>query len=78
MLFAFHRWSKESQIPLEHEDGKKIKALRTYILNVDCEGDKKRPSIYNLHTSHHSHHGLGGYSKLINGLRAAASGAFVC
>ena len=28
--------------------------------------------------SHHSHHGLGGYSKLTNGLRAAASGAFVC
>ena len=25
-----------------------------------------------------SHHGLGGYSKLINGLRGAASGAFVC
>ena len=34
--------------------------------------------VVNLHTSHHSHHGLGGYSKLINGLRAAASGAFVC
>ena len=34
--------------------------------------------VANLHTSHHSHHGLGGYSKLINGLRAAASGAFVC
>jgi len=33
--------------------------------------------MVNLHTSHHSHHGLGGYSKLINGLRAAASGAFV-
>ena len=28
-----------------------------------------------LNTSHHSHHGLGGYSKLIIGLRAAASGA---
>ena len=27
---------------------------------------------------HHSHHGLGRYSKLINRLRAAASGAFVC
>ena len=31
--------------------------------------------MVNLHTSHH---GLGGYSKLINGLRAAATGAFVC
>ena len=31
--------------------------------------------MVNLHTSHH---GLGGYSKLINGLRAAASCAFVC
>ena len=32
------------------------------------------------HTSftHHSHHGLGGYSKLKNGLRAAVSGAIVC
>ena len=38
---------------------------------------KKRETV-NLHTSHHSHHGVGGYSKLINGLRAAASGAFVC
>ena len=27
---------------------------------------------------HHSHHGLGRYSKLIDRLRAAASGAFVC
>ena len=27
---------------------------------------------------HHSHHGLGRYSKLTNGLRADASGAFVC
>ena len=26
--------------------------------------------------AHQSHHGLGGYSKLINGLRAAVSGAF--
>ena len=34
--------------------------------------------VVNLHTSHHSHHELGGYSKIINGLRAAASGAFVC
>ena len=34
--------------------------------------------VVNLHSSHHSRHGLGGYSKLINGLRAAASGAFVC
>ena len=25
-----------------------------------------------------TYHGVGGYSKLINGLRAAASGAFVC
>ena len=28
----------------------------------------------NLHTSYHSHHRLGGYSKLTNGLIAAASG----
>ena len=34
--------------------------------------------VVNLHSSKHSHHGLAGYSKLINGLRAAASGAFVC
>ena len=34
--------------------------------------------VVSLHTSHHSHHGLGGYSKLINGLMAAATGAFVC
>ena len=38
---------------------------------------KKRETV-NLHTSHHSHRGVGGYSKLINGLRAAARGAFVC
>ena len=38
---------------------------------------KKRETV-TLHTSHHSHHGLGGYSKLINELRAAVSGAFVC
>ena len=38
-----------------------------------------RPSVVdNFHTSHHSHHGLGGYRKLINGLRVAASGPFVC
>ena len=30
------------------------------------------------YTSHQSYHGLGGYSKLINGLKAAASGASVC
>ena len=34
--------------------------------------------VVSLHTSHHSHHGLGGYSKLINGLKAAATDAFVC
>ena len=28
--------------------------------------------------THHSHYALGGYSKLTNGLRVAASGAFVC
>ena len=27
---------------------------------------------------HHSHHGLGGYDELINGLIVAASGALVC
>ena len=27
MLFAFYRWSKESQILLEPVDGKKIKTL---------------------------------------------------
>ena len=41
-------------------------------------GDVELGGVVNLHTSHHSHHGLGGYSKLINGPRAAASGAFVC
>ena len=41
-------------------------------------GDVDPSVVVNLHSSHHSHHGLGGYSKLINGLRAAASGAFVC
>ena len=41
-------------------------------------GDIELGVVVNLHSSHHSHHGLGGYSKLINGLRAAASGAFVC
>ena len=30
------------------------------------------------HISCHSYHGLGGYSKVVNGLKAAASGAFVC
>ena len=34
--------------------------------------------VVNRHSSHHSHHGLGGYIKLTNGLRAAASGTFVC
>ena len=39
----------------------------------------RRPRVVvNLHPSHHSHHLLGGYSKLTNGLRAAASGVFVC
>ena len=33
--------------------------------------------VVNLHTSHHSH-GLGGCRKVINGLKAAATGAFVC
>ena len=32
--------------------------------------------MVNLHSSHHSHRGLGGYCKLTNGLRVAASGAF--
>ena len=41
-------------------------------------GDVDPGVVVNLHSSHHSHHGSGGYSKLINGLRAAASGAFVC
>ena len=41
-------------------------------------GDVDPGVVVNLHSSHHSHHGLGGYSKLTNGLRAAASGAFVC
>ena len=40
-------------------------------------GRKKRETV-NLHTSHHSHHGVGGYSKLINGLRAAASAWRLC
>ena len=34
--------------------------------------------IFWNHTLHHSPHGLGGYSKLINRLRAAASGTLVC
>ena len=33
-------------------------------------GDVDPGLVVNLHTSHHSHHGLGGYSKLTNGLRA--------
>ena len=37
-------------------------------------GDVDPGVVVNLHTSHYR---LGGYSKLINGLRAAASGAFV-
>ena len=41
-------------------------------------GDVDLGVVVNVHSSHHSHHGLGGYSKLTNGLRAAASGAFVC
>ena len=40
-------------------------------------GDVDPSGVANLHTSPQSHHGLGGYSKLINGLRMAASGAFV-
>ena len=42
------------------------------------QGDTDPGGVVNLHTSHHSHHALGGYSKLINRLRAAASGAIVC
>ena len=38
-------------------------------------GDLDPGVVVNLHTSHYR---LGGYSKLLNGLRAAASGAFVC
>ena len=38
-------------------------------------GDVDPGVVVNLHTSHYR---LGGYSKLLNGLRAAASGAFVC
>jgi len=41
-------------------------------------GDVDPGVVVSLHSSHHSHHGLGEYSKLTNGLRAAASGAFVC
>ena len=33
-------------------------------------GDVDLGVVVNLHTSHHSHHGLGGYSKLTNELRA--------
>ena len=55
-------------------------------VNKKLKYKKKTPSMWdvypgvvvNFHTSHHSHLRLGGYSKLINGLRAAASGAFVC
>ena len=39
---------------------------------------KKKRETVNLHTSHHSHHGVGGYSKVINGLRAAASAWRLC
>ena len=35
------------------------------------------PVLWSTFT-HHSHHGLGRYSKLTNGLRADTSGAFVC
>ena len=38
----------------------------------------RRPPVVWKTFTHQSHHGLGGYNKLINGLRAAASGAFVC
>ena len=45
--------------------------------SLDACSDLNQP-LSALHTSHHSHHGLGWCSKLLNGLRAAASGAFVC
>ena len=40
-------------------------------------GDVDPGVVVNLHKSHYSHHGLGGYSKLINGPRVAASGTSV-
>ena len=63
-----------------------VAIINTFILCIVCRVSfihvlrraRVPCGVFNRHSSHHSHHGLGGYSKLINELRAAASGAFAC
>ena len=52
--------------------------LRSWFKKRSKKRRRKKRETVNLHTSHHSHHGVGGYSKLINGLRAAASAWRLC
>ena len=74
VIFSFAEGSP--LIPMQTHANKKLKYQKKK--KIPSMWDVYPDVVVNLHTSHHSHHGLGGYSKLINGLRAAASGAFVC
>ena len=52
--------------------------LRSWLKKGSKKRRRKKRETVNLHTSHNSHHGEGGYSKVINGLRAAASAWRLC
>ena len=75
VIYSFAAGSRS--IPVQTHVNKKLKYKKKK-KKIPSMWDVYPDVVVNLHTSHHSHHGLGGYSKLINGLRAAASGAFVC
>ena len=75
VIYSFAAGSR--LIPVQTHVNKKLKYQKKKEKKLNM-WDVYPGVVVNLHTSHHSHHGLGGYSKLINGLRAAASGAFVC
>ena len=75
VIFSFAAGSR--LILVQTHANKKLKYQKIYIY-IPSMWDVYPGVVVNLHTSHHSHHGLGGYSKLINGLRAAASGVFLC
>ena len=48
----------------------RVPSHSTYTYLVLVGRKRTHTTVRNLHTSHHSHHGLRGYSKLTNGLRA--------
>ena len=77
VIYSFAAGSR--LIPVQTHVNKKLKYQKKKNNNNKLSMWDVYPGVVvNLHTSHHSHLGLAGYSKLINGLRAPASGAFVC